>query len=189
MFDVSFFELLVIGVVALVVIGPERLPGAIKSCALWIGRMKRILAESRTEFEKHIGADEIRRELHNEEVMASLEKLKASRAALELDLLNYQNSLQAELNAIEHDVMHESDADHNEQSDLLENSEDSADLTQPGYTSDDSTFESESTPPAVSLAKPIKTSPAVKQAEATCKPLPEPSPSTAGISNTNTKHD
>ena len=102
MFDVSFFELLVIGVVALVVIGPERLPGAIKTCALWIGRMKRILAESRTEFEKHIGADEIRRELHNEQIMASLEKLKSSRAILEQDLLNYQNTIQAELHAIEH---------------------------------------------------------------------------------------
>lgn len=102
MFDVSFFELLVIGVVALVVIGPEKLPGAIRTCALWIGRMKRILAESRTEFEKHIGADEIRRELHNEQIMASLEKLQASRAILEQDLLNYQNTLQAELNAIEH---------------------------------------------------------------------------------------
>jgi sec-independent protein translocase protein TatB len=102
MFDVSFFELLVIGVVALVVIGPEKLPGAIRTCALWIGRMKRILAESRTEFEKHIGADEIRRELHNEQIMASLEKLKASRAILEQDLLNYQNTLQAELNALEH---------------------------------------------------------------------------------------
>lgn len=102
MFDVSFFELLVIGVVALVVIGPERLPEAIKTCALWIGRMKRILAESRTEFEKHIGADEIRRELHNEQIMASLEKLQASRAVLEQDLLNYQNTIQAELHALEH---------------------------------------------------------------------------------------
>lgn len=102
MFDVSFFELLVIGVVALVVIGPEKLPGAIRTCALWIGRMKRILAESRSEFEKHIGADEIRRELHNEQIMASLEKLKASRAILEQDLLNYQNTLQAELHALEH---------------------------------------------------------------------------------------
>jgi sec-independent protein translocase protein TatB len=112
MFDVSFFELLVIGVVALVVIGPERLPDAIKTCALWIGRMKRILAESRSEFEKHIGADEIRRELHNEHIMASLEKLKASRAVLEQDLLNYQNTIQAELHALEHGTQTTSD-DHN----------------------------------------------------------------------------
>lgn len=96
MFDFSFFELLVIGVVALIVIGPERLPGAIRTGALWLGRLKRTLTETRSEIEKHIGADEIRRQLHNEQVLASLEKLKESRAALERDLLDYQNKLNEE---------------------------------------------------------------------------------------------
>ncbi len=131
MFDVSFFELLVIGVVALVVIGPEKLPGAIRTCALWIGRMKRILAESRTEFEKHIGADEIRRELHNEQIMASLEKLKASRAILEQDLLDYQNTLQAELNALEHSAEPASDEAEKQTDALPHSSTDTADLHQP----------------------------------------------------------
>ncbi len=97
MFDVSFFELLVVGVVALLVIGPERLPGAIRTGALWFGRLRHAITETRSEIEKHIGADEIRRQLHNEQVMASLEKLKESRAALERDLLNYQTSINNEL--------------------------------------------------------------------------------------------
>lgn len=97
MFDVSFFELLVIGVVALLVIGPEKLPGAIRTGALWFGRLKRTITETRAELEKHIGADEIRRTLHNEQVMASLEKLKESRAALERDLMDYQAKINAEL--------------------------------------------------------------------------------------------
>jgi sec-independent protein translocase protein TatB len=79
-FDISFFELLVVGVVALIVIGPERLPGAIRTGALWIGRIKRSLAETRRELEKQIGADEIRRELHNEQV---LHKMKDTRLELE----------------------------------------------------------------------------------------------------------
>jgi sec-independent protein translocase protein TatB len=82
-FDVSFFELLVIGVVALIVIGPERLPGAIRTGALWIGRIKRSLAETRRELEKQIGADEIRRELHNEQVLHNLAKMKDTRLELE----------------------------------------------------------------------------------------------------------
>jgi sec-independent protein translocase protein TatB len=82
-FDVSFFELLVIGVVALIVIGPERLPGTVRTCALWIGRIKRSLMETRRELEKHIGADEIRRELHNEQVLYNLEKMKDTRQELE----------------------------------------------------------------------------------------------------------
>jgi sec-independent protein translocase protein TatB len=103
MFDVSFFELLVIGVVALVVIGPERLPGAVKTAVLWFARLKRALLETRSEIEKHIGADEIRRELHNEQVLASLEKLKASREALERDLADYQHKIEGEL--LEHEPL------------------------------------------------------------------------------------
>jgi sec-independent protein translocase protein TatB len=82
-FDISFFELLVIGIVGLIVIGPERLPGTIRTCALWIGRIKRNLLETRRELEKQIGADEIRRELHNEQVLHNLEKMKDTRLELE----------------------------------------------------------------------------------------------------------
>ncbi len=72
MFDIGFFELILVAVVGLVVIGPERLPGTVRTVALWIGRLKRSLRETRQELEEHIGADEIRRQLHNEDVMRSL---------------------------------------------------------------------------------------------------------------------
>lgn len=76
MLDISFFELLVIAVIALVVIGPERLPETVRGVSLWIGRFKRSLRETRSELERQIGADDIRRQLHNEEVMQSLEKTR-----------------------------------------------------------------------------------------------------------------
>ena len=72
MFDIGFFELVLVAVVGLVVIGPERLPETVRTIALWIGRLKRSLRETRQELEEHIGADEIRRQLHNEDVMRSL---------------------------------------------------------------------------------------------------------------------
>lgn len=83
MFDIGFFELLVIAVVGLLVIGPERLPGAIRTGALWWGRIKRSMRETRSELEKQIGADDIRRELHNEEVMRSLDALRTTRDDME----------------------------------------------------------------------------------------------------------
>lgn len=73
MFDMGFFELLVIAVVALLVIGPERLPGAVRTGGLWLGRVKRMMRETRAGLEEQIGADDIRRQLHNEEVMRSLQ--------------------------------------------------------------------------------------------------------------------
>ncbi|WP_339899198.1 Sec-independent protein translocase protein TatB [uncultured Gilvimarinus sp.] len=73
MFDMGFFELLLIAIVSLLVIGPERLPETVRSVGLWIGRLKRSLSETRTEIERQIGADDIRRQLHNEQIMRNLE--------------------------------------------------------------------------------------------------------------------
>ena len=69
MFDIGFSELLVIAVVALLVLGPERLPGAARTAGLWIGRLKRSFNSIKMEVEREIGADDIRRQLHNEHIL------------------------------------------------------------------------------------------------------------------------
>lgn len=76
MFDIGFFELLVIAVVGLLVIGPERLPETLRGIALAVGRIKRTLRDTRQELERQIGADDIRRQLHNEEILSRLEKTR-----------------------------------------------------------------------------------------------------------------
>ncbi len=70
MFGISFSELLLVGLVALVVLGPERLPGAARTAGLWIGRLKRSFNSIKQEVEREIGADEIRRQLHNEHILS-----------------------------------------------------------------------------------------------------------------------
>lgn len=62
----GFFELLLIAVVTLIVVGPERMPDTVRSVALTIGRLKRSFNNARQEIEKQVGADDIRRQLHNE---------------------------------------------------------------------------------------------------------------------------
>ena len=76
MFDIGFSELLVCGVVALIVIGPERMPEAVRNMGLWIGRFKRSMRETRQEIERQIGVEDIRRQLHNEDIMRSLEQTR-----------------------------------------------------------------------------------------------------------------
>ncbi|WP_269617898.1 Sec-independent protein translocase protein TatB [Zhongshania sp. BJYM1] len=76
MFDIGFAELLVIAVLGLLILGPERLPGAIRTTSLWLGRLRRSFNDIRTEIEKEVGADEIRRQLHNESILASLKESK-----------------------------------------------------------------------------------------------------------------
>jgi len=77
MFDPSFFELIIICVVALLVLGPDRLPGAIKTMGLWIGRLRRSFNNIKREIEQEVGADEIRRQLRNEDIMEKFKNTKS----------------------------------------------------------------------------------------------------------------
>jgi sec-independent protein translocase protein TatB len=72
-FDIGFSEIIVCAIVALIVIGPERMPETVRTVGLWIGRLKRSLRETRAEVERQIGVDDIRRQLHNEDIMRTLD--------------------------------------------------------------------------------------------------------------------
>jgi len=67
MFDIGFGELVVIAVVGLLVIGPERLPGAIRTGSAWLARIRRAFNELKLEVEQ---------ELHNDAVMQELKKTR-----------------------------------------------------------------------------------------------------------------
>lgn len=90
MFDIGFPELLIVSVVALLVLGPERLPEALRTMGLWFGRMRRSFSAVKIEIEREIGMDEVRRQLHNE---AILEEMRA----LETDVNNIQHEAEQEL--------------------------------------------------------------------------------------------
>ena len=82
MFGISFSELLLIALIALLVLGPERLPGAARTAGLWIGRIKRSFNAMKAEVEREIGADEIRRQLHNEQILQLEREMQATRNEL-----------------------------------------------------------------------------------------------------------
>ena len=75
--NIGFTELVLLGIVALLVLGPEKLPGAIRTISLWIGRLKRSFNTIKTDIEREIGADEIRRQLRNEAIMEKFKQTKA----------------------------------------------------------------------------------------------------------------
>jgi sec-independent protein translocase protein TatB len=76
MFDIGFSELLVIALITLVVMGPERLPETVRTISLWIGRFRDALNRARTELEQEVGMDDVRHQLHNEKIMRELENSK-----------------------------------------------------------------------------------------------------------------
>lgn len=63
MFDIGFSELLVIGVLGLLVLGPEKLPGAARTLGLLVGRVRRTMNNFQDELERQVRAEELREKL------------------------------------------------------------------------------------------------------------------------------
>lgn len=99
MFEIGFTELVLVAIVALIVVGPERLPGAVKTASLWIGRAKRSFNQVKSEIEKEINADEIRRQLHNESILADLANAKKKADSLVSETRKNLDGINAEVNA------------------------------------------------------------------------------------------
>ena len=74
----GFAELLVIALVALLIVGPEKLPETIRTGAKWFMRLKQQFSSIKKDVEDELGIDEIRRDLHNSKIMADLEKLETA---------------------------------------------------------------------------------------------------------------
>lgn len=81
MFDIGFAELVIIAVVGLLVVGPERLPGAIRTGSAWLNRFRRGFNDLKRE---------VQQELHNDAVMQELrktgEQLKSDTENLKKDI-------------------------------------------------------------------------------------------------------
>ncbi len=72
-FDIGFWELAVILVVALLVIGPDKLPGVARTLGTWVGRARRFVHNVKQDVEREMRAEEMRKALERD---ASLEELK-----------------------------------------------------------------------------------------------------------------
>lgn len=72
MFDIGFAELLLVSIVGLIVLGPERLPGAIRTGSHWVRKFRRSFNDIRAEIEREINTDELKKEMHNNAIMQSI---------------------------------------------------------------------------------------------------------------------
>ena len=74
MFQVGFIEILFIGLIILLLFGPERLPEISKIIIKNTTRLKRKFSSFREDIERDIGADEIKQDIFNEFKLEELEK-------------------------------------------------------------------------------------------------------------------
>ncbi len=66
MFDIGFWELMIIGIVALLVVGPERLPKLAYTAGKWLGKGRSMLRSVKTEIDKEMKAEELKQILEKQ---------------------------------------------------------------------------------------------------------------------------
>ncbi len=88
MFDIGFWEMALIVVVALVVVGPRELPSLLRGVGSWVGRARGIARELQNELGREVAqADELKRLVERESEIAELHKLlDEARTRIPLDL-------------------------------------------------------------------------------------------------------
>jgi sec-independent protein translocase protein TatB len=95
MFDIGFSELLMIAIVALVVIGPERLPGVARNVGRFTGRLQRYVNDIKRDFNREIEFDEIRRLQQEMEttVQTMQESMRVVESTLQQEVARQQSTL------------------------------------------------------------------------------------------------
>ena len=173
MFDVSFTELMVIGVIALIVIGPERLPKVARTVGHLLGRAQRYVSDVKSDIRREIELDELRKfkdqmQEAADSVQSSLRDTGASlretgaslRAPLDELSRSISDPLTAPAKEAEKNAKHDADADF-------------PPLTTPPVDHD------EPVPPAAPLAAEEQPAFAVPVVEPTQPASPVPAPASA----------
>ena len=95
MFDIGFSEILLVAVVALVVIGPERLPGVARNVGRYAGRLQRYVHDIKRDFNREVEFEEIKRLQHEMEttVQSMQESMRAVETTLQQETLKHQADL------------------------------------------------------------------------------------------------
>ncbi|PKM44898.1 MAG: twin-arginine translocase subunit TatB [Gammaproteobacteria bacterium HGW-Gammaproteobacteria-1] len=82
MFDVGFWELVIIGIVALLVLGPERLPVVARTVGLWYGKARHFVGTVKADIDRELKAEELKRivqeQTKSEGLFDMVEEAKAS---------------------------------------------------------------------------------------------------------------
>lgn len=103
MFDFGFWEMALIVVVALVVVGPERLPGLAREAGLWIGRIKSFVNNAKSELSREFKASEFQQMLDNQqdEIRALKHMIKDTESELKNELHETEHLVRSIENQIE----------------------------------------------------------------------------------------
>lgn len=89
MFDIGFSELLLFGVIALIVLGPEKLPQAARTAGQWYAKIRRTVSTLQSEIEAELDLAETRQQMQKE-----LAKIRETEAEMRREMAEMRGSLQ-----------------------------------------------------------------------------------------------
>ncbi len=113
MFDIGFWELAIIGVVTLVVVGPERMPGLARTAGKWFGRLTRFIGTVKADIDRELKAEEMKKAMEKhtagtglheiiEETKSDLDEIKQT--TNEVVTATHEAAEQAESGTASHDA-------------------------------------------------------------------------------------
>ncbi len=89
MFDIGFSELLLFGVIALIVLGPEKLPQAARTAGQWYAKLRRTVSTLQSEIEAELDLAETRKQMQDE-----LVKIRQTESDMKRELAEMRGSMQ-----------------------------------------------------------------------------------------------
>lgn len=116
MFDIGLSEILIIAIVALVVLGPERLPKAARMAGFWVRKARAQWYTVKAELENEIADEELKNSMKasmselRESITSHQESLQHEMRSLDADLKAEQETLQHEMQTLDTDLQAQTDA-------------------------------------------------------------------------------
>lgn len=83
MFDIGFLELMVVGILGLLILGPERLPKAARTIGLFIGKIRRTMGNIQDDLERQVRTEELKQKLQDPYATFMDEEERAAKEAQE----------------------------------------------------------------------------------------------------------
>jgi len=98
MFDIGFWELVVVGIVALLILGPERLPTVARTVGLWYGKARYFIGSVKADIDRELKAEELKRivqeQAKSEGLFEMIEQTKSSLQDVQAELTEVGKELE-----------------------------------------------------------------------------------------------